>query len=48
MPVRMSRSVPEYTTGAPLLGQDNSRVFGDILGMSPDEIGRLESEQVLW
>src|SRR4051812_46149854 len=48
MPVRMSRSQPEYSTGAPLLGQDNARVFGDILGMSGDEIARLESEQVLW
>ena len=48
MPVRMSRSQPEYTTGAPLLGQDNARVFGDILGMPADEIARLESEQVLW
>jgi crotonobetainyl-CoA:carnitine CoA-transferase CaiB-like acyl-CoA transferase len=48
MPVRMSRSQPEYTTGAPLLGSNNAEVFGDILGMSADEIARLESEQVLW
>ena len=48
MPVRMSRTQPDYTTGAPLLGQDNARVFGEILGMSAGEIARLESEQVLW
>ena len=48
MPVRMSRTQPEYSTGAPLLGQDNARVFGEILGMPAGEIARLESEQVLW
>jgi len=48
MPVRMSRTQPEYTTGAPLLGSNNPDVFGDILGMPADEIARLEAEQILW
>jgi crotonobetainyl-CoA:carnitine CoA-transferase CaiB-like acyl-CoA transferase len=48
MPVHMSRSQPEYTTGAPLLGSNNAEVFGDILGMPAGEIARLESEQILW
>jgi crotonobetainyl-CoA:carnitine CoA-transferase CaiB-like acyl-CoA transferase len=48
MPVVMSRTQPEYSIGAPLLGQDNARVFGDLLGMAAAEIERLEAEQVLW
>jgi CoA:oxalate CoA-transferase len=48
MPVQMSRTQPEYATGAPLLGQDNARIFGDLLSIPADEIARLEEEQVLW
>jgi crotonobetainyl-CoA:carnitine CoA-transferase CaiB-like acyl-CoA transferase len=48
MPVVMSRTQPEYRTGAPLIGQHNAHVFGDILGMSQDEVARLEAEEILW
>jgi crotonobetainyl-CoA:carnitine CoA-transferase CaiB-like acyl-CoA transferase len=48
MPVRMSRTQPGYTTGAPRLGRHNAYVFGELLGIDEDEIARLESEKVLW
>jgi crotonobetainyl-CoA:carnitine CoA-transferase CaiB-like acyl-CoA transferase len=48
MPVRMSRQQPEYEMGAPLLGQHNAYVFGELLGLEAAEIERLEEEQVLW
>jgi crotonobetainyl-CoA:carnitine CoA-transferase CaiB-like acyl-CoA transferase len=48
MPVIMSRTNPVYTTGGPLLGQDNEYVLQDLLGMEPDEMRRLEDKKVIW
>ena len=35
-------------TPAPCLGQDNEYVFGEILGLSPEEISRLQEEKVIY
>jgi crotonobetainyl-CoA:carnitine CoA-transferase CaiB-like acyl-CoA transferase len=48
LPLTMSRFQPSYEQGAPLLGRDNAYVFGDLLGLPAEEIGRLEAEMVLW
>jgi len=33
--------------GAPRLGQDNERVYGELLGMSNDEIETLTRDQII-
>jgi len=33
---------------APTLGENNDYVFGDILGLSKDEIAKLQEEQVIY
>ena len=38
---------PRYTP-APCLGQDNEYVFGEILGLSPQEIAHLQEEKVIY
>lgn len=48
MPAQLSRTPAEYRRGGPLLGQDNAYVFGELLGVSRDEMARLEEAQVLW
>lgn len=45
---KLSRTPPSIRRHAPLLGEHNQQVFGDILGISPEEIHRLEESQVLW
>jgi benzylsuccinate CoA-transferase BbsF subunit len=35
-------------TPAPGLGQDNQQIFGDMLGLAPEEITRLQEEQVIY
>jgi formyl-CoA transferase len=45
-PVKMSEShVP--VTAAPLLGQDNATVYGELLGCSGAEIEQLRAEEVI-
>ena len=45
---KLSRNPGAIRSHAPLLGEHNQQVFGDILGLSPDEINRLEDAKVLW
>jgi benzylsuccinate CoA-transferase BbsF subunit len=45
---KLSRNPGAIRRHAPLLGEHNQQVFGDILGLSPDEINRLEEAKVLW
>lgn len=45
---KMSASQGGVLRRAPLLGEHNSYVFTEILGMSPDEIRALEEQQVLY
>jgi formyl-CoA transferase len=45
-PVRMSDSkVP--LKSAPLLGQDNEQIYGELLGCSPEEVKTLRAEEVI-
>jgi len=47
LPLRLSDSPRGNYQRAPLLGQDNNYVFGELLGYSTDEISQLVSEKVL-
>jgi crotonobetainyl-CoA:carnitine CoA-transferase CaiB-like acyl-CoA transferase len=46
-PAIMSGQGPDHWRSAPLLGEDNDFVFGELLGLDPDEIGRLREEGVI-
>lgn len=48
VPVRFSRTPAELRTAGPMLGGHNAEVYGDLLGLSSDEVRCLEDEQVLW
>ena len=45
---KLSQTPPSIRRHAPLMGEHNRQIFGDLLGMAEDEISRLEEEQVLW
>jgi len=47
-PWQLSATPARITRHAPLLGEHNSYIFGELLGLSSDEIARLEAEGVLW
>jgi crotonobetainyl-CoA:carnitine CoA-transferase CaiB-like acyl-CoA transferase len=47
LPFKMSDSPRGNYRRAPLLGEDNRYVFGDLLGLSPLEIDRLAAEKIL-
>jgi hypothetical protein len=38
---------PQTPTAAPLLGADNSAVYGAVLGYSDEEIAALEAEKAI-
>ncbi|MBY8857115.1 CoA transferase [Nocardia sp. CA2R105] len=46
-PIRFTRTTQQNWRSAPLLGEDNDYVFGDILGLEPDEIAELSAEGVI-
>ena len=46
-PIRFSRTVEHTWRSAPLLGEDNHYVFGEILGLSTEEITELENQGVI-
>jgi benzylsuccinate CoA-transferase BbsF subunit len=46
-PIRLSDSPPGYNRPAPLLGQDNDYVYGELLGLSKGEIKRLKEQGVI-
>jgi benzylsuccinate CoA-transferase BbsF subunit len=46
-PVRLSDTPPRYSRPAPLLGQDNSYLYGELLGLSPDELAELKRQGVV-
>jgi crotonobetainyl-CoA:carnitine CoA-transferase CaiB-like acyl-CoA transferase len=43
----MERNPPQIATSAPLLGQDNERVFCGLLGLSPSRLGELKAQGVV-
>jgi crotonobetainyl-CoA:carnitine CoA-transferase CaiB-like acyl-CoA transferase len=47
LPLHLSETDWAIGRGAPCLGQDNDVVFGDLLGHTPEEIGRWRAEGVL-
>ena len=46
-PVHFSESDWQMNSGAPCLGEDNERVFTEILGLSTDDLEALKREQVI-
>jgi benzylsuccinate CoA-transferase BbsF subunit len=46
-PIRLSDTPPQYTRPAPLLGQDNNYVYGELLGLSQNEIDGLKERGVI-
>ncbi len=48
MPYKTVESSPGNYFHSPLLGEHNGYVFGELLGLSADEIARLEREKVLY
>jgi len=47
-PWKFSETPAKVTTAAPLLGEHNEYVFGELLGMPKDEISKLVIEKVLY
>ena len=47
IPWRMSETPCEVWRAAPVMGQDNDYVFGEVLGMSSDEIAGLVEREVI-
>jgi len=47
-PWRLSETPAGIHRHGPLLGEHNAYVFGDLLGMSPEEIQRLEERKVIY
>lgn len=48
IPIKMTESIPKHQKAAPMMGEDNEYVFGQILGYSNDEIEQMEKQGVLW
>jgi benzylsuccinate CoA-transferase BbsF subunit len=46
-PIRLSATPGEVTGTAPMLGEHNHQVFGELLGLTDDEIERLRAEGVI-
>ena len=47
VPVRLSDTLARYTRSAPVLGQDNAYVYGELLGMSEGELAELKEQSVV-
>src|SRR5699024_11372427 len=48
VPIKMSKSCTRLTKSAPILGESNEYVFGEVLGYSKEEIEEFYSEGILW
>jgi crotonobetainyl-CoA:carnitine CoA-transferase CaiB-like acyl-CoA transferase len=46
-PIRMSGAKAEYRRGAPAPGQDNDYVYGQLLGISNEEMAELKEKRVI-
>ena len=46
-PIRLSDTPARYIRAAPILGQDNDYVYGELLGMSDDELAELRQQGVI-
>jgi benzylsuccinate CoA-transferase BbsF subunit len=47
IPIRLSATPPRYTRPAPLPGQDNGYVYGQLLGLGKAELARLREQGVI-
>jgi len=47
-PWKLSETPARITNSAPLFGEHNSYVLGELLGLTPQEIDNLEKEKVVW
>jgi hypothetical protein len=47
LPVHLSETDWRLERGAPCLGQDNDYVYGELLGLGPDERAGLQAEGVI-
>ncbi|MBI4640474.1 MAG: CoA transferase [Candidatus Tectomicrobia bacterium] len=47
IPIKLSETPGKLRRHGPLIGQDNDYVYGEILGMSPEEIKKLAEEKVI-
>ena len=45
---KLSETPGRVRRAAPLMGQENDRIFGELLGIPEDELRRLESEKVIY
>jgi crotonobetainyl-CoA:carnitine CoA-transferase CaiB-like acyl-CoA transferase len=46
-PIKMSATPPTIRKAPPLVGEDNDEVYGDILGMTAEEIEQLRAERAI-
>ncbi len=46
-PIRLSQTPARYSRVAPTRGQDNSYVYGKLLGMSEDELAELKQQGII-
>jgi crotonobetainyl-CoA:carnitine CoA-transferase CaiB-like acyl-CoA transferase len=46
-PIHLSENKPIKLTAAPLLGQDNDAVFGELLGLGPEKVKGLKEQDVI-
>ena len=44
----LSKTPGELRRPAPVMGEHNAQVFGEILGLSPEEIAQLTEEKVIY
>ena len=47
LPVHLSATDWRIDRGGPVLGEDNERVYSEVLGLSSAEIGRLAEDGVI-
>ena len=47
-PWKLTGTPPQNRRHGPLLGEHNGYVFGELLGLTPEEITQLETEKVFW
>jgi crotonobetainyl-CoA:carnitine CoA-transferase CaiB-like acyl-CoA transferase len=47
LPVHLSATDWQLDRGGPVLGEDNERVYSEVLGLTTAEIGRLADEGVI-
>src|SRR5699024_10337477 len=48
LPIKMSKSHTKLSRSAPILGEDNEYIFGEVLDYSKEEIEEFYSEGILW